>query len=145
MTTLQRLMQRIKAQSERGCWEWNGTRNNRGYGEISVDHLKELAHRVSWELHFGPIPEGLCVLHRCDNPPCINPFHLFLGNLKDNIRDMFGKERNGWSSRPWPDDFPCVKGHAPNWARNNRGHRYCKSCRTILSKKRWQAMKAARK
>lgn len=78
---------------ENGCHEWLGARNRRGYGNINVDGKSLKAHRVAWELYLGTIPDGLCVLHKCDNPPCINPEHLFLGTRQDNIDDMFSKGR----------------------------------------------------
>lgn len=75
------------------CWVWTGRARNRGYGVVSVDGRGRLAHRVAWELERGPIPEGLNVLHRCDNPPCVRPDHLFLGTQADNMADMTEKKR----------------------------------------------------
>lgn len=77
---------------ERGndCWKWMGNKTKkRNYGLFRQTY----AHRFSWVLHFGEIPEGLHVLHDCDNPPCTNPFHLFLGTNLDNILDMKSKGR----------------------------------------------------
>lgn len=81
------------------CWPWTGSTRAGGYGAIAVRvpgrrHRLAPAHRVSWELHNGPIPDGLQVLHRCDNPPCVNPAHLFLGTNDDNVADMLSKGRN---------------------------------------------------
>lgn len=72
------------------CWVWKSSRNRpRGYGSFKAQR----AHRVSWELVNGPIPDGLWVLHKCDNPPCVRPDHLFLGTVGDNVRDMTAKGR----------------------------------------------------
>jgi len=78
------------------CWEWIGARGARGYGKMTAGprgsgHVR--AHRVSWELAFGPVPDGLWVLHTCDNPPCVRPDHLWLGTRLDNMRDCARKGR----------------------------------------------------
>ena len=75
------------------CWLWTAGRTEAGYGTFWLEGKTRLAHRVSWELHKGPMPDGLDVLHRCDNPPCVNPDHLFLGEQLDNMQDMFLKGR----------------------------------------------------
>lgn len=80
------------------CWEWTGslmTRSDEGhrYGSFYYGGRSELAHRVSWLISRGPIPEGLWVLHRCDNPGCVNPDHLFLGTQTDNMQDCARKGR----------------------------------------------------
>ena len=80
------------------CWIWVGTTNRDGYGNIGIDNKKTaLTHRVAWMVTHGPIPVDLCVLHRCDNPRCVNPDHLFLGTQADNMRDMMlkGRSRKG--------------------------------------------------
>lgn len=81
--------------AEGGCREFSGYRSKKGYGEIKVDGRMEKTHRQAWVLTFGAIPPGLQVLHRCDNPPCINPDHLFLGTNLDNVADRVAKGRNG--------------------------------------------------
>lgn len=78
------------------CWVWTASKRTNGYGQIGSTggRWRPLqAHRVSWVLHFGPIPDGLWVLHRCDNRPCVRPDHLFLGTVTDNNRDMVAKGR----------------------------------------------------
>lgn len=67
-----------------------------GYGEFSISRFSsnQLAHRVSYQIYIGEIPKGLFVLHKCDNPKCVNPDHLFLGTQKDNVHDMYKKERD---------------------------------------------------
>jgi hypothetical protein len=77
-----------------GCWEYTGCRNDKGYGQLYDGSSRKIsAHRASWAVHRGPIPDGLCVCHHCDNPSCVNPDHLFLGTKKDNFDDMWDKGR----------------------------------------------------
>ena len=77
-----------------GCWEWKRATNNIGYGMFRIKQgLMRTAHRVSYELFKGPIPKGMVVCHKCDNPKCVNPDHLWVGTMKDNIRDMDNKGR----------------------------------------------------
>ena len=76
-----------------GCWGWKGTTQRNGYTQITVNNKTVLGHRFSYELHKGPIPDGMRVLHRCDNPSCTNPEHLFLGTNADNMKDMYAKGR----------------------------------------------------
>lgn len=75
------------------CWGWKAALHKGGYGLFGYNGKMHLAHRASWEIHFGPIPKGMFVLHKCDNPICTNPNHLFLGTQLDNMRDMFAKGR----------------------------------------------------
>lgn len=78
-----------------GCWEWSGPRFPTGYGFLKDSSTKRnrMAHRVSWEIHYGPIPKGLHCCHRCDNRSCVNPAHLFIGTAKDNMVDRDRKGR----------------------------------------------------
>jgi hypothetical protein len=84
------------------CWEWTGHRNPCGYGMIRPDKKSEkiVASRAAWMLYCGPIPDGLCVLHTCDNRGCVNPAHLFLGTVQDNTDDMIKKGRDNYTGRP---------------------------------------------
>lgn len=75
------------------CWTWKGAKGRKGYGQVNCDCKCLKAHRVSWELANGEIPDGLWVLHSCDNPACVNPNHLFLGTQHDNTQDMMNKKR----------------------------------------------------
>lgn len=89
-----------------GCVEWAGSIDNKGYGRQWFQGRNQLAHRVAWMQVNGPVPRGLHVLHHCDNPPCINVEHLFLGTHQDNMDDMYAKGRKAilagddhWSHR----------------------------------------------
>ena len=78
-----------------GCWLWTKCADRSGYGFMSVGGKAERAYRVAWALVHGDIPGGKVICHRCDQPSCINPDHLFLGDQADNIRDMMAKGRHG--------------------------------------------------
>ena len=80
------------------CWEWQG--GGEGYGRFWVDGRNLGSHRFSWELANGPVPKGLLVCHTCDNPPCVNPAHLFLGTSTDNNRDRAAKGRSAVNRPP---------------------------------------------
>lgn len=117
-----------------------------GYGRIRVDGKSWLAHRFSWVLANGPIPEGMYVCHRCDNPPCINPEHLFLGTQTDNMRDMAAKGRwNSWAGGDWNRrKTHCPQGHPydeSNTLRDGHG-RKCKTC-TYAYRNEWRRRKRA--
>jgi HNH endonuclease len=108
------------------CWVWTGARWSRGYGQLRGDGRRLLAHRVAWQLVNGPIPDGLQVCHRCDNPPCVRPDHLFLGSASINALDRDNKGRNGQAAKAY-----CPAGHEysdANTYRNRNGHRRCRAC-----------------
>ena len=93
-TLKERLYEKV-VYAESGCIEWaRKTRLPEGYGRMAVNGKQKLVHRVSYEISIGPIPDGLLILHHCDNPPCINPSHLFLGTKRDNSDDKVRKGRH---------------------------------------------------
>ena len=86
----------------KGCWIWTGFKNPKGYGNIQKGRRGGrplMAHRVAWEIYFGEIPEGMQVLHKCDNPSCVRPGHLFIGTAQDNTDDMINKGRAWWQNK----------------------------------------------
>jgi hypothetical protein len=115
------------------CWEWLGAKNNRGYGQLRVNHKSVLAHRLSVLISTGePPPESLLVCHHCDNPGCVNPKHLFVGTYSDNVVDMYNKGRN---KTPEPPTH-CPRGHErspSNMYVMSNGTMKCKACSSITS------------
>ena len=83
----------LKTEKTKKCWNWTGSRFQNGYGSMRFGSTLRGVHRVSWEIHNGSIPEGICVLHKCDNKLCVRPGHLFLGTHADNVADMDRKGR----------------------------------------------------
>jgi len=115
----ERFFKRFERDQETQCWNWLGSLNAKGYGTISGQLVggekisQMLAHRASWVIHNGPIPtsdlaHGMVVMHKCDNPRCVNPAHLVLGTQADNVRDMDVKKRHvvgEWQKRKGVEHF----------------------------------------
>ena len=91
--TLKRFWYNVDKLTKNECWNWLASKKDRGYGRFVIGAVQEAAHRVSWVIHYGQIPNDLCICHRCDNPSCVNPSHLFLGTHADNMLDMKLKDR----------------------------------------------------
>lgn len=107
------------------CWMWDGGRNRAGYGQFSNTLISsQMAHRYSWTLTYGPIPDALFVLHHCDNPPCVNPGHLFLGTKSDNARDMLSKGRQILQVHPERAARGADNGHYTHPERTPKGERH---------------------
>lgn len=146
---LQRLLEKIPPGE--GCREFTGAKNQAGYGEFQVSRgVKRQAHRILWILVNGPIPDGLLVCHTCDNPPCCNLDHLFLGTTRDNALDAKAKGRlrgntvnSGQINR---SKTHCPKGHP--YSEDNVAHpkrsdgyvgRRCKTCHRLQESKRYRS------
>ena len=92
---LTRLLDKVQINETTDCWEWQGGKNNIGYGLIRDDKKMRSVHRVSYEEHSNTqIPTGMCVCHKCDNTLCVNPSHLWVGTYKQNTEDMISKGRH---------------------------------------------------
>ena len=108
----ERFMAKVSPEALTGCWLWTGAPSdntkNGLYGRFRVHGAQIRAHRVSWLLHRGEIPENLQVLHHCDNQACVRPDHLFLGTNEDNVADRVAKGRTGWKHRQG-DEHPMRK------------------------------------
>jgi hypothetical protein len=122
------------------CWLWGGYTRD-GYGKFLANRRLRLAHRIAWELTHGPIPEGLCVCHSCDNPRCCNPVHLFLGSRGDNNRDRAQKGRTRSANAA---KTHCRRGHPyddqnTSWS---DGKRWCKTCKRDHERRKRETRKA---
>lgn len=139
--TADRLASRTRCNPDSGCIEWVGAGNGKGYGMLWDGSRARLAHRIAYEIANGQIPDGMCILHRCDNRSCVNPEHLFLGTISDNNRDMTEKGRNYNSSKTH-----CKYGHeftGENTYRPRRGGRGCLTCSRERRTKRYYANRDA--
>jgi len=116
MEIKERFLNKVKKNPITGCWEWTASKDNCGYGMFSVGSKTIGAHRASYTLFIGPIEKKLCVCHKCDNPGCVNPDHLFTGAQKENMIDAYDKGR----LFPIIERSPFVKGHTVNGISRDR-------------------------
>ena len=117
------------------CIEWSGSRNKDGYGQKHKNGKTQQAHRLAYECAFGTIPAGMLVCHSCDNPPCINPAHLFLGTNQDNIRDSVEKGRHSNKNKTHcPQSHPYDTTNTVWWG--NRRH--CRTCQNERRRERYK-------
>ena len=127
-----------KVEKSNSCWLWRANCNPEGYGQFWLNGKLEKAHRISWTFKHGAIPDRLLVLHKCDNPPCVNPEHLFLGTDRDNSRDRIRKGL--WTPNQHVHQTHCLRGHEFTEAntcrqrRNGRVQRICRTCRRQRNK-----------
>ena len=137
---LDRFSSKVEPCPATGCWLWTAC-ITRGYGRFKLDGVLAIAHRVSWELHVGPIPDGMYVLHRCDVRSCVNPNHLFLGTQLDNMKDASSKDR---LHRKSLDLTHCKRGHefTEENIRTVKGIRHCRACGRIRTFDWYQRKKA---
>ena len=131
MTVTERLLAKVKKSD--GCWLWTGAISIYGYARFLHGGKNRFAHRVAYTLFVGPIPDGMSVCHKCDTPRCINPDHLFLGTLADNMMDCVSKGRHYQAKK-----IKCPKGH-PYTPENTGlwgGRRNCLICSRLRKRKK---------
>jgi hypothetical protein len=119
-----RFWEKVSPEPNSGCWLWAGSANEHGYGELWFGQRNERAHRLSYEYLVADLPSAWLVCHRCDNPACVNPEHLFVGTHKQNTADMIAKGRHV----PAPRVTACLRGH-PRTPANTLANGGCKPCR----------------
>jgi hypothetical protein len=131
---------------ESGCWLWLGSVSAFGHGWFWTGKVNDWAHRWSWRLFRGEIPEGMCVLHRCDVASCVNPAHLFLGTMAENVYDMVSKGRN----RSGEHVTQCIHGHkyteenTAMWrSGGGRVIKVCRICERARKRERYKLQRAA--
>lgn len=137
MNAVERFNSKIKYGPE--CWEWQAAKTPSGYGQFKYKGTMKIAHRVAFEFFMGVKPGPMCVLHRCDNPSCERPDHLFLGTQQDNIADMLKKGRH-----PGHSKTHCKHGHEfteeNTYKHTRKGtrrvSRYCRECRKLSCRRR---------
>ena len=133
-----RLWEKIDRKSLGDCWEWSGGKTTFGHGLIYPGDYKAYtsAHRVAYQMYYGVVlPFEQCVLHRCDNPPCCNPHHLFVGTKGDNNRDTASKGRNHMQR---VSALFCKRGHRRFAAGT------CIECRRLRDRKEYQPTRGTR-
>ena len=137
-TLNERFWSKVDKSGANGCWIWTSTRDGR-YGQFWMDGKLKKAHRVAWLLTHGEPPTGMMACHKCDNPACVNPDHIFWGTMSDNILDSVKKGRQ---TRDWyTPKTHCKRGHLLEGEnlkiRPATGHRECVTCRKLHNEARY--------
>jgi hypothetical protein len=133
-----------KVDKTESCWIWKGALSGRGYGSFSFNQKTMPAHRYSFLIHKGPVPDGGVICHSCDTPSCVNPEHLWAGTHSENTQDMFKKDRQGSSNRK---KTHCRRGHSfeefepavyikKQGRQIGKEYRVCKECKRLNDAKR---------
>ena len=135
---LKRFWAKVNKEADNGCWEWTGAISTRGYGQFGVNKIAKSTHRISYIMHKGEIPDGLMICHTCNNPPCINPNHLYAGTGKDNAQQAVADGRLAPQQKTH-----CIKGHEfteeNTFLRVRKGRgttRVCRECKRLSDKQR---------
>jgi len=133
-----RFWAKVNKEADNGCWEWTAATSNKGYGQFGVNKIAKSTHRISYIIHKGEIPGGLMICHTCNNPPCINPNHVYAGTSSDNMKQSVREMRHFEQSKTH-----CKNGHEFNqentFLRDRKGRgitRVCRSCKRDAERKR---------
>lgn len=120
-----------RVEKTEGCWVWKASTGSSGYGQFTLNGRRVNAHRVAWILANGPIPNGDFVCHHCDNRRCVNPKHLFLGDARANIRDMWSKGRGRRAVTHCRRGHPLSGTNIYVGVKNGKTRRYCLACHRL--------------
>lgn len=139
VTAAERFWRRVAVAGPDDCWPWIPDRGKGNYGGFWLNGTNRKAHRVSWEFTHGELPVGVDVLHKCDNPPCCNPAHLFIGTDADNVADKCSKNRQAKGDRNGSYTHPEKRPRGERHGRVNVDHSQAQAIR-----ERWETGEASK-
>jgi hypothetical protein len=133
---------RVDKRAPDECWPWLGGKHPQGYGRFHYEGKSRPATRVAWEIeHNAPFPDGMFACHSCDNPPCVNPAHLWPGTNSDNIRDAVAKGRHASKPQPFCKQGHEIVGDNVELTKNGRRCRICSREKSAVTQRRWNQRK----
>lgn len=142
---LNRFWAKVDTKTENECWEWTASKNNKGYGQFAINKIAKSTHRISYTIHKGEIPDTMSICHTCNNPPCVNPKHLYIGTDTQNMRQAADEKRLASQKKTH-----CKSGHefTPQntalYKQKKRGDvltRVCRTCKKLNDQKRSNRLK----